>query len=119
MAKKRTKSQAGRLSKEKGKTGELEVVHLLKQHGFEAERGQQYHGRGDAPDVVHNMEGLFVEVKRTGKQTALWDAMEQAEDDMNEGDVPVVFHRKDGKKWLAILDADDFLNMMKELYVDQ
>ncbi len=97
MAKVKTKSQKGRMAKEKGKVGEREVVHLMKKYGFHAERGQQFHGRSDAPDVKHNMEGLHVEVKRT-ETFPLWAAMDQAREDMYEGDVPVVFHRKSGNE---------------------
>ena len=103
------------MSKEKGKRGEREVAKLLKKHGFYAERGQQYHGRGDAPDVKHNMEGLHIEAKYVEK-FGLWAAMKQAREDMNEGDVPVVFHRKTHKPWVVVIDAEDFLKMMQEIY---
>tara|TARA_Y100000310_G_scaffold321537_1_gene379279 strand:+ start:434 stop:664 length:231 start_codon:yes stop_codon:yes gene_type:complete len=34
-------------SRQKGKRGELEVVHLLKEYGFEARRGQQFKGTSE------------------------------------------------------------------------
>ena len=111
----KTKSQQGRASKDKGKVGEREVAALLKEYGFVARRGQQFSGRGDAPDVVHNMQGLHIEVKRT-ERLSLYEALEQAREDMNEGSVPVIFHRRSRKEWVVVLPASDFLTMMQEIY---
>lgn len=115
MAKVKSKSQIGRGAKRKGAVGELEVAALLRKYGFDAERGRQYHGRGDAPDVKHSMKGLHVEVKRA-ETFPLWAAMDQACDDMNKGDMPVVFHRKSRKPWIVVLDAEDFLKIMQKVY---
>ena len=104
-----------KLSKEKGKRGEREVAKLLQEFGFAARRGQQFAGGGDSPDVVHNMEGLHIEVKFR-EAFSLYSSLDQAQDDMNVGEVPVVFHRKSHRQWVAILDARDFLKMMQEIY---
>ncbi len=56
-----------KMSKEKGKHGEREVAELLRKYGFDARRGQQFSGGDGSPDVVHNIEGLHIEVKRTEK----------------------------------------------------
>lgn len=112
MAKVKTKSQIGRGSKNKGKVGEREVAALLCKYGFDARRGQQYSGGDDAPDVKHNIPGIHIEVKRT-EQFPLWAAMAQAIEDAKIGDMPVVFHRKNGKPWVVVLDANDFLEMCK------
>ncbi len=97
---------------EKGKAGEREVAALLKKHGFEARRGQQFSGGGDSPDVVHSMEGFHIEVKRTEKLD-LWEAMAQANRDKKSGDDALVFHRKNGKPWLVVMDADKFLKLVR------
>jgi len=40
-------------SKKKGKTGELELAHRLKDYGFDARRTQQFCGKGgESADVV-------------------------------------------------------------------
>ena len=102
----------GKMSKEKGKVGEREVAALLKSHGFEARRGQQFAGGGDSPDVVHNIPGLHIEVKRT-EQLNLYAALEQARADKDRtDDDAVVFHRKNGKKWVVIMYADEFLGSL-------
>lgn len=80
---------------------------LFKAHGYEARRGQQFAGGGDSPDVVHNIDGLHVEVKRT-EALSLYKAMEQAKADAGDDNFPVVFHRRNGKDWLVIMEADIF-----------
>lgn len=112
----------GKMSKEKGKRGELEVAALIRGYGFEAERGQQHSGSPDSPDVRHSIPGLHVEVKRTEK-LSLYDALAQAEADA-EGStvaqflppkVPTVFHRRNGQPWVVILDAHHFMAMIYAL----
>ncbi len=117
MPQKKTKSQIGRGSKNKGKVGEREVVALLREHGYVARRGQQFAGGPGSPDVIHNMEvaddcQIHIEVKR-GEKLALWAALAQAEEDAPLADIPVVFHRKNNQPWVVILDAVDFITIMK------
>ena len=42
----------------KGKVGEREFAELLRAHGFDARRGQQFAGGADSPDVVSEALGL-------------------------------------------------------------
>ena len=112
----KSKSQIGRRSKNKGKVGEREVVALLRKSGVEARRGQQYSGGGDSPDVVHSIEGLHIEVKRTEKFD-LEGSMQQARDDAANDQIPVVFHRKSRREWVVVIDADDFLRMIQGTYI--
>jgi Holliday junction resolvase len=100
----------GKMSKEKGKVGEREVAELLRQHGFEARRGQQFSGE-EGRDVVHNIPGVHIEVKRT-ETLRLWDAMEQARLDRREDEMPVVFHRPSRRPWVVVMMAEDFLDVM-------
>ena len=102
----------GKMSKEKGKLGEREVAALLRKHGFAARRGQQFAGGGDSPDVVHDIPGIHIEVKRT-EQLNMYAAMQQAAADSKDAEVPVVFHRKNGKDWLVIVGAEDFLELLR------
>ena len=102
----------GKMSKEKGKVGEREVAALLKAHGFQARRGQQFAGGGDSPDVVHNIPGLHIEVKRT-EQLNIYAALEQAFQDRKMGEYAAVFHRKNQKKWVVIMDAEELLSLVK------
>jgi Holliday junction resolvase len=101
-------------SKRKGRVGERECAELLRAHGFQARRGVQYQGGPDAPDVVHDIEGVHIEVKRT-ERFALYPALEQAKQDARAGDIAVVMHRQNGRPWVACLPAEDFLAIMRAL----
>jgi hypothetical protein len=41
--------------------------------------------------------------------------MEQAAADMNEGQVPTVWHRRNKKDWVVIMNADDFMDLVEGL----
>ena len=105
----------GAMSRRKGANAEREVAELLRSHGFAARRGQQFSGLPDSPDVVHDIEGIHLEVKRT-ERFALYPALEQAKRDRRAGDVPVVFHRMNGRPWVVCLEAEDFLTILRALY---
>lgn len=102
-----------KMSKEKGKLGEREVAALLQEFGFEARRGQQFSGGAGSPDVVHNIPGVHIEVKRT-EALRLWDALAQATADAGL-DMPVVFHRASRRPWVVVLDARAFLWLIRTL----
>lgn len=99
----------GRMSRNKGKTGERELANILKAHGYDARRTQQYCGANGDADVV-GLPGVHIEVKRT-ESLSLYTALEQAESDAREGEIPVVFHRRNRKRWVAIMELENFLNM--------
>lgn len=104
-------------SKRKGKTGELEISHILQEHGYNARRSQQFCGANGDADVV-GLPGVHIEVKRT-ETLSLYSALEQATQDAREGEIPVVFHRRNHKRWVAIMELENFLNMYQgERYVD-
>lgn len=104
-------------SRNKGKRGELEFVHYLKDKGIEARRGQQYAGGGDSPDVMAG--GIFknyhFEVKRREAGNP-YHWIEQAEHDAAGCNIPVVAHKRNGKKWLAIIDMDLLVNLVREVH---
>ena len=99
-------------SRQKGKRGELELAHILKSYGYEARRGQQYCGANGDADVV-GLPSVHIEVKRT-ERFKLYDAMEQAERDAREDEIPAVFTRKNNKNWLVCMKLEDFMEMYKE-----
>lgn len=98
-------------SRTKGKRGELEFAQMLRDHGLEARRGQQFHGGGDSPDVVCGLHDVHFEVKRVeAGNPYFW--MEQAIRDAKPGSIPVVAHRKSKQEWLAILPMEDMLRLL-------
>ena len=88
-----------KFSRDKGKRGEREVALILREHGFEARRGQQYCGANGDADVV-GVPGLHIEVKRTEK-FRMYEALDQARNDAREDELPVVFTRKNNCDWVA------------------
>ena len=98
-------------SRNKGKAGELELARILRCHGFEARRGQQYCGVSGEADVI-GIPGVHIEAKRVEKLN-LEKAMEQSRSDARQGEIPIVAHRKNRQPWLVTMDLGDFL----ELYV--
>lgn len=101
-------------SRQKGKRGELEFVHYLKDRNIEARRGQQYAGGGDSPDVIAGgiLSNAHIEVKRREAGNP-YDWLEQAIRDAKAGKVPFVAHKRNGREWIAILDMDHFLQIME------
>ncbi len=95
--------------------GELEFVNFLKDRGIEARRGQQYAGGGDSPDVMASgcFAEVHVEVKRK-ESGNVYDWLDQAANDADLCSTPVVAHRRNGKRWIAIIDMRDFINIVKE-----
>jgi len=115
--KQRTRSQIGKSSRERGKRGEREVVHLLRSHGYEARRGQQFQGSPDSPDVISNFHDCHIEVKRT-ETLSLYKAMEQAKEDASEEQRPIVFHKRNGKEWLIVMEAEELFKLLHSLMLN-
>lgn len=96
-------------SRRKGKTGELELSHKLKEYGYDTRRSVQYNGKDGQADVV-GLPNIHIECKRVEKLN-LYDAMEQAKRDAKGGNLPTVFHRKNRQNWLVTMELDDFMKL--------
>jgi len=104
-----------RASLDKGKRGEREAAAEIRRlFGTEAERGRQYQGRDDAPDIVTGIAGVHFEVKRV-ESFRLYAALKQAAADAGHN-VPVVLHRRNGKPWVALVRLDDLPLLATEIY---
>ena len=107
-------------SKQKGKKGELELVHKLKEHGFETHRSVQYNGKAEEgqPDLV-GLSGIHIECKRVEKLN-IYDAIDQAKRDCKSSEIPfndkipAVFHRKNNCEWLVTMTLDDWVQIYRE-----
>ena len=103
---------SGRMSRNKGKAGERELAKRLSQIlKVEARRAQQYCGAAGDADVL-GVPGIHVESKRC-ESGSMYKWIEQAVSDAKADDVPVVFHRKNGKQWLFICELDDLVNLAR------
>ena len=96
-------------SRRKGCNGEREIAKILRGYGYDARRGQQYSGANGDADVV-GLPGVHIEVKRV-EALNIDKAMEQAERDARPGEIPAVFHRKNGKSWNVTLGLEDFMKL--------
>lgn len=98
-------------SRSKGKRGELELVHVLKNHDFDVRRGQQFSGANGDADVI-GISGLHIECKRVEKLN-IEEAMKQSERDAREGEIPCVMHRKNHEEWKVTVRLTDFLTLWR------
>lgn len=104
----------GRMSKQKGKRGEREAAAELGQLlGCHARRGVQYQGSTDSPDVVLEGVNVHVECKRT-ETINVYKALEQATGDAGHK-VPIVWHRRNGKPSVVIVETSKLVELAKEL----
>ena len=106
-------------SREKGARGERALAKKLREYGYEAYRGQQYSGKGNA-DVETNMGDIHIECKYTGKgHGMLYDWIAQSKRDAKGKEMPVVFHKyiskkERGRSWLVTLELDDFMALWSD-----
>lgn len=98
----------GKMSRDKGKRGELELSHRLQALGFtECHRAQQYCGSASSADIL-GLSGIHPECKRT-EALRLYEAMEQAiRDSGGTDDLPAVFHRRSKRPWLVVMTLEDW-----------
>lgn len=106
------RKETGKRSRNKGKAGERELAGVLRDYGYDCRRGQQYCGSNGDADVV-GLPGIHIECKRT-ERLSLYDAVGQAERDSRSEEIPVVMHRRNHSKWLAILPLDKFMEIYRE-----
>jgi Holliday junction resolvase len=110
---------------QKGKIGERELADFLRERGVRGARRHAQQGSGGSssePDIV-GLEGWHVECKRVEERSAgtIYEWLAQAERDSGRGDrvgvglKPVVFHRRNRKKWIVVLDAEIFLALIAGL----
>lgn len=100
-------------SKQKGKRGELECCNELKKYGYECRRTAQYNGKElDSKADIIGIPGIHCEVKRN-ERLNINEAMKQAVRDSNNDELPTVFHRKNGEKWLVTMRLEDWVKLHK------
>lgn len=101
-------------SRRKGSAGELEAAHFIQRFGFEARRGQQFSGTETSADVVHNIPGFHLEVKRVERGNP-YDWLEQCERDRAQDDMPLVMHRRNREQWICVMYAEDLLYLLAQM----
>ena len=100
--------QRGKMAREKGKRGELELVHVLNECGYKVRRGKVFYGESD----VVGLKGIHIEAKRNEKLN-IHAAMEQAKSEAikrNDGK-PAVFFRRNRGEWLVCQRLTDWRDL--------
>ena len=95
--------------KRKGKEGELELAHKLREYGYDGKRSVQYNGKDGQADVL-GLPHIHIECKRQ-ERLNVYDAIDQAKRDAKNGDMPTVFHRKNRCNWLVTMELDEFMEL--------
>lgn len=103
-------------SKQKGKRGELELVHEFEKYGYNTRRSVQYNGKEEEgqPDLI-GLKDIHVECKYTNA-FRLYDAIRQSIRDTEStgrDELPVVFHRKSREDWVAVMPLNVFFTLYK------
>jgi hypothetical protein len=102
----------GRASREKGKRGERQAAaELGGVLGVSARRGVQFQGGPDSPDVVIEA-AIHVEAKRV-ESLQLYPAIEQATSDAPPGKVPIVWHRRNNKPSVVIVETARLVDLAR------
>jgi len=110
----------GKSQREKGKAGEREWAKFLRLTGgfSSARRGVQFSGGKDSPDVqCEELTGFHCEVKRVEKLN-IYDAINQARRDSSCAQIPYVAHRKNNCRWLATVEGEDFMKLLRAYVED-
>ena len=103
----------GKMSRDKGRRGELHWAAFCSQQGYECRRTAQYCGKtGEASDVV-GLPGIHQEVKRVERLNIV-EAVDQAHRDARPGEIPIVAHKRNRCEWLVTMRADDWFTLYRE-----
>ena len=106
----------GAHSRRKGAAFERELVHRFREAmpGAEVKRGLQYRGGEEVPDI--DCPVFWPELKR-GKKPNVRGALRQAINDAPQGRIPVAVIRDDRSAPFAVIQLDDFLDLVGEWWL--
>lgn len=102
----------GRGRRAKGGTGEREVVALLHRYGWRRARRNFASGGQGGSDIVDGPADTAWEVKRV-ESLNIHKAYAQAQDAAAPYEMPVVAFRRNGGKWLAIIELEELLPLLR------
>jgi Holliday junction resolvase len=108
----------GKRSRDKGAAGERELAIFLKPWFPDAKRGVGQSQSGDNQADIVGTAPLFIECKRR-KRIAVIDYLKQCESAASGRGLPVVFMREDRGEWVAMVKAENFLQITSDLVLPQ
>ena len=103
----------GKMQQRKGATGERELSGILREYGYDTQRGGSL-TYGSIPDIV-GLPDIHIECKRA-ERLDLLAAIRQAEADaarFNDG-MPCVFHRKNRSPWIVSMTLENFMRLYEK-----
>ena len=111
------RSSVGRSQQRKGRSGEREIVQILRDHGYPVTAGEPM-AFGSCPDIS-GLPGIHCEVKRVEKLN-IYSAISQAVEDSQKfsDGLPAVFHRKNRHGWLITMRLEDWLKIYEQTTLD-
>ena len=101
------------MQQRKGATGERELCGILREYGYDTQRGGSL-TYGTVPDIV-GLPNIHIECKRA-ERLDLLAAIRQAETDaarFHDG-LPAVFHRKNRSKWIVSMSLETFMQLYQK-----
>lgn len=105
--------QRGRGSRTKGGIGEREFLQLLREAGFTDVRRNFMSGGAGGSDVI-GVPDHSIEVKRC-ETVKIWQWAEQAQAAARPTETTVVAFRRSRSPWYAVVRAEDYFAMVREL----
>lgn len=101
---------SGRTSARKGANGERELAAVLREYGYNIERGGSM-SFGEVPDLT-GLPGVHIECKRV-ERLNVPEAMRQAQRDSERfrDGAPTVFHRRNRENWLVTMRLADWMEL--------
>lgn len=99
-------------SRQKGARFERTIAHMLREHGFEAERGVQHQGGKDSPDVKCNLLNTHIEAKNV-EALNIWNALAQSERDAGDNEMPIVIFKRNRSKVYVAMGFEDYITLYK------
>lgn len=108
----------GRMQQRKGANGERELSGILREYGYDTQRGGSL-TYGEIPDIV-GLPDIHIECKRA-ERLDLLAAIRQAEADaarFNDG-LPVVMHRRNRSPWIVSMSLAHFMELYQKGKVEK
>lgn len=101
----------GKPSRDKGARGELEVLELLRSHGWDRCTRNFASGATGNGDIARGPQGVHLEIKRV-ERFSIRQTWKQASTEAGT-DLPVILTRWNQGPWLAVVEADELLTLLR------
>lgn len=103
----------GNAERHKGIRGELEVCELLRKHGWPlAQRSSDGRSQGGRGDFENGPSGYLLDSKRQ-ERLNIPQAFRRLQSDAGSGLVPLLVHRASRQPWLATMELEDVLPLIR------